>query len=161
MVKAIRISSFNCRQTDRLLSKPDLNHKPANNQIESHPYLPQEELIKFCQSKGISVTTYAPVPWSTQLAMVLIQLIHQRNVSVIPKSVTPHHTEENFKVFDCELAKEEMKTFLTFKKQYRICALSLLAYLIEFCKLAVHHKRVYIYCREVWQFPLCKRYLIF
>nr|XP_038037277.1 aldose reductase-related protein 2-like [Anas platyrhynchos] len=78
-VKAIRISSFNCRQTDRLLSKPDLNHKPANNQV-------------------------------------LIWLHIQRNVNVIPKPVTPHHTEENVKVLDCELAKEEMETFLTFKK---------------------------------------------
>uniref|UniRef100_A0A8B9GI42 NADP-dependent oxidoreductase domain-containing protein n=1 Tax=Amazona collaria TaxID=241587 RepID=A0A8B9GI42_9PSIT len=140
---------LNCKQIDQLFSNPGLRHKPANNQIESHPYLPQEELIKFCQSKGISVTAYCPLgapnwPWSkpedislfhdpqtkeialkykkTQLR--LIPLIIQRNLSVIPKSVTPHCTEENFQMFDFELAEEEIETLLAFKKQYPICMLS-------------------------------------
>ncbi|KAM6136916.1 LOW QUALITY PROTEIN: aldo-keto reductase family 1 member B1-like [Pterocles gutturalis] len=143
MVMAIGVSNFNCK-IDRLLSKPGLRHKPANNQIESHPCLLQE--VKFCQTKGISVTAYYPHgapnwPWSKpedislfddpQIkeialkynktpAQVLLHLQIQQNV--IPKSVTPHCIEENFKVF--ELLKEEMETLLIFKTWYHICALS-------------------------------------
>ncbi|XP_009571566.1 PREDICTED: aldose reductase-like [Fulmarus glacialis] len=148
MVKAIGVSNFNRKQIDRLLSKPDLRHKPANNRVKAPPRLPQEELIKFCQSKGISVTAYCALgapnkskhedislfddPQIKEIALkynktpahVLIYLQIQRNASVIPKSVSPHHIKENFKVFDFELAKEEMETFLAFKKRYRICALS-------------------------------------
>ena len=35
--------------------------KPAAVQIESHPYLPETELLKFCKEKGIVFLAFAPL----------------------------------------------------------------------------------------------------
>ncbi|XP_057354101.1 1,5-anhydro-D-fructose reductase isoform X1 [Manis pentadactyla] len=150
LVKAIGVSNFNHEQLERLLNKPNLRFKPVTNQIECHPYLTQEKLISFCQSRDVSVTAYRPLGGSSQgvhlmddpmiqtiaqkygksAAQILIRFQIQRNVIVIPKSITPARILENIQVFDFELSEQDVEDILSLDRNLRLATFP----------IAVNHK---------------------
>ena len=52
--RSIGLSNFNQRQVREILNIPDLKHKPAVLQNESHPYLQAKDLRDFCRINGIA-----------------------------------------------------------------------------------------------------------
>ena len=58
-VKSIGVSNFSIKTLETLL--PHAKVIPVTNQVETHPFLPQFELQKYCESKGILLTAYSPL----------------------------------------------------------------------------------------------------
>ncbi|KAL0074786.1 NADP-dependent oxidoreductase domain-containing protein [Phycomyces blakesleeanus] len=125
-VKAIGVSNFSIPNLEHLLKTSKV--VPAVNQIELHPFNPQNKLLEYCSSKGIHCSAYSPLGTSngnlcenstiTDIAaahkilpaQVLISWGITRG-SVLPKSVTPSRIKANFETI--ELSKEEIERINT------------------------------------------------
>ncbi|KAG1152497.1 hypothetical protein G6F37_000345 [Rhizopus arrhizus] len=126
-VRAIGVSNFNIAKLEKLAKVQKI--VPAVNQIELHPFLPQEDLLQYCKEHNIVVTAYSPLgstnspflkdekiakiaeKYNATPAQILISWGIQRGCSVIPKSVTPSRIISNFK--DVELNEEDFKALNT------------------------------------------------
>ena len=98
---------------------------PAVNQIELHPWYPQQEMAVFCNENGIAVEGWGPifrghikeVPLMEELAekygkspvQVTLRWHIQKGFVVIPKSSNPQRIQQNADVFDFVLTEEDME----------------------------------------------------
>jgi glycerol 2-dehydrogenase (NADP+) len=57
--KAIGVSNYSVKYLQELL--PHCSVIPAANQIENHPYLPQQDIADLCKEKGILIEAYSPL----------------------------------------------------------------------------------------------------
>ncbi len=122
--KAIGVSNF---FSDRVVDLVSFNEiKPALNQIETHPFYQRGEDHKVLNEFDIQHESWAPFAegksdffqnellskigkvYGKSVAQVTLRWMIQRNIVVIPKSVTPSRIKENIDVFDFELTEKEM-----------------------------------------------------
>ncbi|KAK3819504.1 MAG: NADP-dependent oxidoreductase domain-containing protein [Benniella sp.] len=138
LTKAIGVSNFSVGNLEKLLQVAKI--VPAVNQVELHPELPQQELLDYCNSKGIHLTAYSPLgstdsplikrdevtkiaeKHKSSNANVLIAWGRQRGTSVIPKSVTASRIISNFQ--DIELDSDDqqvLKSITEGQETHRYC----------------------------------------
>jgi len=134
LVKNIGICNYNTGLLHDLMAYSKI--KPSVLQIESHPYLSQESLIRAAANYDIAVTAFSPLGALSYVsldmasdnesvleqgvvlaaaqrlnrtpAQIVLRWGVQRNTAVIPKTVNSDRLKENLALFDFELSIEEM-----------------------------------------------------
>ncbi len=134
LVRHIGVCNFGVALLRDLLASARL--PPAVLQVELHPLLAQEKLLRFCRAEGIAVTAFSPfgAPSYVPLGMataadslfehpvileiaaavgrtpaqVLLRWGVERGTAVIPKTSQPARLAENIALFDFALSAEQM-----------------------------------------------------
>jgi D-xylose reductase len=135
LVRNIGVCNFNCSLLRDVRSYATI--RPAVLQVELHPQLAQEKLLRFCRESHIAVTGFSPLgaqsyfsigmaePGESVLeqpvvkeaaarhdktpAQVVLRWGVQRGTAVVPKTANRDRLAENLAIFDFELTAEEMQ----------------------------------------------------
>lgn len=113
--KAIGLSDISLDRTKEIFEAARI--KPAVVHVESHPYLPQWELLDYCKTNGIVLQAFAALGHSSEPklvedpvitaiakrvnktpAQVLLAWAIQRGTALLTTSKTPSRIQENFDV---------------------------------------------------------------
>ena len=134
LVKHIGICNFGTSLLRDLLAYARI--RPSVLQVESHPFLVQPKLLRYCQQEQIAFTAFSPLGAASyyslgmasqseslldnpiiqcigmekgkSAAQVLLRWGVQRGTSVIPKTSTSDRMAENLNIFDFELSQADM-----------------------------------------------------
>jgi len=145
LVKRIGVCNFGCSLLRDLLSYSTI--RPSVLQVESHPYLTQEKLLRYCQQEKIAYTAFSPLGAQSYFSLGMADesesllahsLIHevaacqhrtpaqvllrwgiQRRTAVVPKSANEGRLKENLAIFDFELSEAEMRSISRLNRDRR------------------------------------------
>jgi len=146
LTRQIGVCNYNSGLLHDLMSYAKI--KPAMLQIESHPFLTQEKLLKLCKNYSIPVTAFSPFGALSYVelsmaddsetvfdktavlsaaerlgktpAQIVLRWGIQRGNCVIPKTSSPARMLENLSIDDFELSASEMNaiTGLNINKRF-------------------------------------------
>jgi D-xylose reductase len=145
LVRNIGICNFNVSLLRDLVAYAEI--EPAVLQVELHPFLTQEKLLRFCRERRIAVTAFSPLGAASYVelgmaseddsalrqpvvedaaarhgktpAQVLLRWGVQRGTAVIPKTSRAQRLRENLNIFDFELSADEMSAISALDRNRR------------------------------------------
>jgi D-xylose reductase len=145
LVRHIGICNYGVSLLRDLLSYAAI--RPAVLQVELHPYLTQDKLLRFCRENGIVVTGFSPLGAPSYIplgmavdeesvladpavnaiagrhartpAQVVLRWGVQRGTAVVPKTSRADRLAENLAIFDFELTSEEMEAVSSLNRDRR------------------------------------------
>jgi diketogulonate reductase-like aldo/keto reductase len=124
--RAIGVFNFTERHFVELFRNAKI--KPAVNQIELHPHLSQQSLVRYCETEGIACEAWSPLggdggkllddpalnkiagKYGKSIAQVILRWNLQNGIITIPKSIHQTRIVDNANLYDFELLADEMKT---------------------------------------------------
>lgn len=134
LCRNIGVSNFGISLIRDLLSYASI--RPTVLQVEAHPFLVQQKLLKYCKQEQIAFTAFSPLgagsyvglgmavadesvlvdptilrtagKYNKSAAQVILRWGVQRGTSVVPKTVRAHRLLENISIFDFALTADEM-----------------------------------------------------
>lgn len=123
LVKSVGVSNFTADQL--LLLQEATGELPVVNQIECHPYFPQEEMLKVNKELGIQTIAWSPLgkrskpaeePVISDIAnevgvqptQVVLRWHLERGIIPIPKSANRKRIESNFDIFNFSLTEDQV-----------------------------------------------------
>ena len=124
--KAIGLSNVNLEKLQEIVEAARI--KPAVVEVESHPYLPERELLEYCQQHGIVLLAFAALGHGMEprlldhpvivaiaqrirktAAQVVLAWAVQRGTAFLTTSVTPDRIQENFELSTLPEAEDAMR----------------------------------------------------
>lgn len=145
LCKSVWVSNMSMKHLEKLLWECTI--VPAMNQIEMHPFLPQDDLVKYCTEKWIVTTAYSPLwsmdrpahfkgdnepilikhpkileiadKYSTTAGSILIAWALNRGTCVIPKSTNFERLEANFNAADLKISNDDINVISALDINFR------------------------------------------
>lgn len=135
LIRSIGVSNFLVRHLEEL--KKECEVVPALNQVEWHPLCYDNELLNYCQERGILLQAYSSLGTSGDRSLrnnhmirdiarvcgkstsqILLKWANSMDVAVIPKASTKAHQIENMDL-NFDIPKAEMDKLNTMEPQIR------------------------------------------
>lgn len=121
-VRAIGVSNYGVSEIEALLTYARV--RPAVNQVEFSPFVFRRDLLDYCEAQHIALEAYSPLTRGVELrdrtlaeiarkysktpAQIMLRWCIEHNVITIPKASSTEHLQQNFEIFDFEIAAEDM-----------------------------------------------------